>query len=389
MNKEDCEQRLNKIRETNRKAQKKYYDNPENKQKKVEKQRERRALKREQCKQFNEAQSQPVCTQQPKPKPEPEPVCTQQLKTKTIPKTLEEIIDSLEGKFTSKKSEETYRSGVKRLFHLGECSNNIIVCLKKPKSIIDKIQNGMNKDKPYSISAKKGVFQTILWLLDNILTAESGAFTQPMWAKLKKTYKDQFDLTKTKSYVEHENTQQTEVVPTFEEYLNRLREKYNNTDKESILPRLYSLFTVRDNFAGMKIITSLNDDDYINNFMYIPRSGFIKIIINKYKTKSGDSRLIFSLNNKIPEQKQLSIDIKTYVKNNNLFEGNYIFGKTSLSLFISKINKSIGFNGGINLFRHMRASEGATSDYTERHLLSKQMGHSIATSAKYVRKINK
>jgi hypothetical protein len=386
MNKEDCEQRLNKIRETNRKAQKKYYDNPENRQKKVEKQKERRALKREQCRQFNEAQAQPVCTQQP----EPEPVCTQQSKTKTIPNTLEEIIGSLEGKFTSKKSEETYRSGVKRLFHLGECSN-IIVCLKKPKSIIDKIQNGMNKDKPYSVSAKKGVFQTILWLLDNILTAESGAFTQPMWAKLKKMYKEQFDLTKTKSYVEHETTQQTEVVPTFEEYLNRLREKYpDSTTKQSILPRLYSLFTVRDDFKSMKIISSLNNDDYINNFVYIPRSGFIKIIINKYKTKSGDSRLIFSLNNKVPEQKQLSIDIKTYVKNNNLSEGDFIFGKTSLSLFISKINESIGFNGGINLFRHMRASEGATnSDYTERHLLSKQMGHSIATSAKYVRKINK
>ena len=336
---------------------------------------------------------------EPEPEPEfqPEPLASipeydgEEAQIK-LPSTVDEVIQSLDGKFNSDKTRETYRSGVKRLFTLGECSD-IVPCLKKIKTIIEKINNGNQPNgKAYSTSAKVGTFQCILFLLDNILTRESGAFPPTTWDRLKKAYKKAFDLAKTKGVVEHEEVQANETVPTFEEYFSKLDQLYpNKQSKEQIVTRLYRLFTVRVNFKLLKIISNINENDEKGNFILIPRSGYIKIIINDYKTKKDEtSRLLFTFNK---NQNTLSDDIKAYMETKKLKVGDYLFGKSPMSGFISKLNDKVmgePTKGGINYFRHIRISEtnnGVPMTYQEREKLSSEMGHSIITQQKYKRQL--
>jgi hypothetical protein len=181
-------------------------------------------------------------------------------------------------------------------------------------------------------------------------------------------------------------------VPTFEDYFSKLDKLYpNKQSKEQIVPRLYRLFTVRDNFKMLKIISNLNDNDRKGNFILIPRSGYIKIIINDYKTKKDEtSRLLFTFNK---NQKSLSDDIKAYMETKKLKVGDYLFGKSAMSSFISKLNDKVmaePTKGGINFYRHIRVSEtnnGVPMTYQEREKLSSQMGHSILTQANYKRQL--
>jgi len=67
--------------------------------------------------------------------------------------------------------------------------------------------------------------------------------------------------------------------------------------------------------------------------------------------------------------------------------GDTLFGLSSLSGFIGRMNKAIGIAGSINTLRHMKVSEllNGVNDTTERIKLAKAMGHSPITQLKYLR----
>ena len=90
-------------------------------------------------------------------------------------------------------------------------------------------------------------------------------------------------------------------------------------------------------------------DDAKENYIIIPRSGILQVIINNYKTAKKYGQI------KVPLTKEMSAIIRTYITDNNITE--YLFGKSKLSQFASKNNKKMGLETGINAYRHMKVAD--------------------------------
>ena len=77
--------------------------------------------------------------------------------------------------------------------------------------------------------------------------------------------------------------------------------------------------------------------------------------------------------------------IRNYINKNNINYGDYLFSVSTLSRFVSKMSKEIGYDVTINTLRHMAISkvfEKARS-LEERQTLAREFGHSIRTQEEY------
>jgi hypothetical protein len=80
------------------------------------------------------------------------------------------------------------------------------------------------------------------------------------------------------------------------------------------------------------------------------------------------------------------------MKAENIGYGDGLFGMAkSLSDFASKMNNSLGYKGGVTLFRKMKISteldKGGIFDAKLRRDLSDKMGHAIVTQLSYIRNL--
>ena len=145
---------------------------------------------------------------------------------------------------------------------------------------------------------------------------------------------------------------------------------------------------MRDNFKALRIIEDEKENDGVNNFLLFNKKQF-KIIINDFKTKKKYKIVTYVYNAKNADEKELKQLLSKYISFNNIVYGSFIFGKSPLSDFVSKMNNKLGYETGVNLYRHMKVTQayGKKLTFEERNKLASQMGHSISTQKSYKRNI--
>jgi hypothetical protein len=129
-----------------------------------------------------------------------------------------------------------------------------------------------------------------------------------------------------------------------------------------------------------------------NNYLIVPRSDKSKVemVLVDYKTneKYGIIRHKFSIT--------LSESIRKFMVQHGLKEGNYLFGKSSLSSFIGTMCRHVGIpkgDGAVNFIRHSKKTEifnknpNILNDPAEQLRVAAAFQHSPVTSLSYVRQV--
>jgi hypothetical protein len=394
-----CAERREKTKTQNRAAVKKYYENPENKKKKLEAQRRRRAEQKAKCNDLMNTNDDDNVPPPPpdyyEPEDEPEAVVVEPEAVVVIQNaptqfTEQEIIELIKNdKNITKKTRETYVVDIRRVFTTTGCSN-MKACLTSYKKMITSIVNGKNPktQQSYSINSIKQTLQSVLFVGTKYMDNFELLFKKPKASQIKKYITTQFEKYKELSKNQNTERQSTKEYPTFQQYLQKVIERFGENSKEYLISYLYSVFTVRDNFKKMLIIDNIKDNNGKDNFLLISRNK-IMFIVNDFKTKKKYERLEFTVTSKLKQMLKAYINDPINVKNREKF-GNYLFGKSSLSPFVSKLNKSLGYDdvASINVFRHMRISDlNPNISFEERKKLSDSMGHSITVQSQYRRNL--
>jgi len=316
----------------------------------------------------------------------------------------------------SAKTRDTYYQDIIRVFQITGCANfkkcltnykkmmTSIINSKKPikeKKEKKKSKNAEEKEKEkepepepesYAINTIKQSIQSIMFIGSQYMNDFKRLFNEQKASNIKKYFDTQFQKYKELSRLELEEKQQNTEYPTFDEYLGKVLEKYGENSKEYLVAYLYSLFTIRDNFKSTTIISSIKDDNKKDNFLLI-NSNKMVFIINDFKTKKKYERLEYTVTDaKLKKLLKNWVDKPQNIANRKKGKNNYIFGKSSLSPFISQLNKSIGYNNlqGVNAMRHMRVSDiHQKKDITfeERKKLADSMAHSITVASQYRRNL--
>lgn len=435
LNAQTCQERKQRIAEQNRAAVKRFYTNPENKKKKMEAQRKRRAKQKAICEEalcneMNQCSindynndNNDIIYDEPQFHEPPDYIEDENVVVAEEPQvditnpenmlfTEKEILALLKNDRTigSENTRETYMVDIKRVFEVTKCANfksclntykkmvTSIINSKKP--IKKKKENKTKKNKQpepepepeaYAVNTIKQTLQSILFVGTQYMDDFKILFNNTKASQIKKYLNTQFEKYKELSRLEIEERQQNTEYPTFDEYLNKVIEKYSKNSKEYLIAYLYSQFTVRDNFKSMLILDSIRDDNKKDNFLLISRNKMM-FIVNDFKTKKKFERLEFTVTDaKLKKMIKDFINDPKHITNRKK-NGNYFIGKSSLSPSISKINKSLGYDnmGGINIYRHMRVTDvHKKKDITfeERKKLSDEMGHGLTVQSQYRRNL--
>ena len=355
---------IEKMKLQNRERQKKFYDAHK---------AEINAKRREMYKMCKEKmkEKEPV-VEEPEPVVEPVVETTEKIdynKKKHL--TYEEIRQALSQlEYKSEKTKHKYLQDLQRLHKITECPD-YMKCFKKPNIILNQLENS-----EYSVNTLKSAIQTILFVIDKL--------------ELKKIKKEAFvkafDIYKVKSLELTAKKQETEKVMPFQDYIDLVKEKYGENSKMFVIAKLYDELTLRDDFT-LKIVNSGRDLATDLNYIVIPQRKGIKlntklrVVINHYKTsgKYGqiDAELSVALSNLIRE----------YAKQNDLKEGDFLFGEKELSNYVSSHNKRMGVKGSITLFRQMKISDEVDkeTDAKSRVELADKLKHSPVVQLRYLR----
>jgi hypothetical protein len=279
--------------------------------------------------------------------------------------TLEEVSKKIKDLDLHKGTEKKYLEDIQRTMKMTGCTD-LLVCLTRPQQIIKLVNESKKKNgEPYSDNTKKSVFQSILFVIDNLKLSID-----------KKPYNEQFELYKIKSADLNEQKIQNEEVPSWKEYLKKSRAKFGMTSKEYLLARFYDELTVRDDF-GLIITDEILDN---NNYLLV-RGAYIEIVINTYKTDKKYGQIRYKL------KKSLENLTREYIAKNKLKIGDLIFGTPKLTSVISKMNDELGYHGGVNFFRHMTVTEELEkASPAQRLKLAEVMKHSPVVQKAYLRK---
>ena len=358
------EETLEKIRAQNRARAKRYYEN--NQAKIATKRKEAR----DECKECKEEIKKcEDCKPEEKPKKDNSKIVLSKDESLT---QLNDIIE----KDTSKK---TYTENIKTLTRILNCSD-FNKCLKNAKTVIYKIETARKMKDPtklYSVNSKKGIYQAILFMVDNLGIKIS--------KNAKDLYKTKFDVIKTMSLDQTKERVATEQVMDYDVYEQKVKVFFGEGSKESLIVSLYKLSGFRDDLV-LEIVDKIPKENK-KNYVVVPSSKTInaKIILNDYKTDKKYQQDI------IPVPKEMSKEVRKYMDNKGLEYGDYLLGKSKLSGFIKKFNEKMNLpvKVTINKLRQMRVSKKLQNNPTaeDRVKLGQEMKHSVATSEKYKRKI--
>jgi len=278
---------------------------------------------------------------------------------------------------SSETTRKSYMSSIRRAFSITKCEK-FKNCLNNYNQMIKYLEN----NKKFKINTIKLTIQSLLFVFDkyNVLNK---LFNNKKAQTIKKAFVKVFDKFKDKSNTELKNTQNTIEYPTWDEYLNKVNDMFGNKSKEYLIALLYSQFSVRDDYKNLKIIKIIKDDNKKDNFIVITDKKML-IIINKFKTQNKYKRLEFKVTG------VLKTLIYEWTKNKNY--GDTLFGKSSLSSFVSNLNKKLGYEnlGGINAYRHIAVSELYKNEdltFDEKYKKANQMGHNLLTQEDYKRQL--
>lgn len=340
----------------NRERQRKHYE--KNKSKILEKKKTQREAKCNECETANESEVIPANAN-----------ILQKFKAKMEVSKIE-------------RSEVSIRKHAERLkdfMKITDCAE-LEKCLKSPKKIIDSLNNAeSNRGKVYAVNSKKSYMESVLVAINELELK-----IPPATVKKYQIYRDSMDIT---SRNDSSVKKTTEPVERFDTYLKNVEKYFGESSKQYLLSRVYDEAPLRDDFHRLIIISTEREaSDPKTNYIQIPRSGNAKVIIQEYKTSKKYNTIKILLTPKLTDL------IRKYMKAENITYGDGLFGMAkSLSDFASKMNKSLGYKGGVTLFRQMKISteldKGGIFDAKLRRDLSDKMGHAIVTQLSYIRNL--
>ena len=268
----------------------------------------------------------------------------------------------------------------------------------KFNDVIKKIESARktskNKEGNYDLYAdnsKKGYYQAILTEVDQVKYTKDGKRIL-LSPKAREAYDDMLTEGKYNSFMRSKEKRETEEVMDFDEYIEKIANKFGKDSSEALIAAIYKFHLFRDNLV-LKILPKQIKDES-QNYIIVPelKTSNITIINNDYKTSKKYGQKIIS----IPQA--LSKHIRKYMNDNKLTYNDYLFGESKLSSFISTFNQKLlkhgyvlGFKITINTLRQMKASQVLSNNPTEaEHVaLSEEMHHSESTSLLYQRKRKK
>ena len=376
----NAEEKIQHIKDLAKARAKKYYE--KNKEIILQKRKEERETLNKTIQEIKEAKKIPVTvTETIETIEEPDVIMTS-----TADYTKEDIIELIKQQNYEKKTQKTYIADVNRIFKITKCKS-IIPCLKKTDMIIKEIKNGKYRGQLYATNTLKQTFQMLVIIIDRFLINNTN-FNKNQLKTIKDKINLEFDRYKELSAIETEEKVYNGIVPSFKTYLQQVKEMFGQESKHYLVALLYSIFTMRDNFKALKIIEKETENDGVNNFLLFNKKQF-KIIINDFKTKKKYKIVTYVYNSKNTDEKELKQLLSKYISFNGIVYGSFIFGKSPLSDFVSKMNSKLGYETGVNLMRHIRVTQeyGKQLSFEERNKLASQMGHSMATQKSYKRNI--
>ena len=277
----------------------------------------------------------------------------------------------------------THRTDVNNLSSLERILNitNFRNAFENADTVIAKIENATqkNNDEFYGPNTKRGFIQTLLKVLDNSTLKDVIKISNQNRLKLIQ----QFKLYKDQS---QERTEEKRVKPVldYDVYLKKIEEVFGRGSKQHIIADLYSFGGFRDDLKELYIVPSKQDViDENKNYIVVPASkSNCQIIIHKYKTAAEYGTKYVNV------PKDLSVLIKNFMKEKKLDYGDFLFGASALSSYISNFNKAAGFPKiTINVMRSMLESKLDNSTPEKRLANANLMGHSTGTQ-KLVYKTN-
>ena len=296
--------------------------------------------------------------------------------TKKTKFTEEELINLIntDDEIKSSETKKYHSSNIRRFFRTTECQD--LSCLKTDyKLVFDRLTNANN-----IFSAEILLPQTIKHTLKTLLLVFNRYAENYINPKIKDYLQDkisEFTLEATDYY---DKKQQTEIYPTFDEYLKKTKSKYGTDSKQYLVAKLYSELSIRDDYGNAPVLNNPITSKEINYFVL--KKNYIYFILNDYKTSAKYSSIKYTFSS--PTNKL----IRQYMTNNNISIGDVLF-EGNLSAFVSNMNKELGYDNlkGINIFRHMKISELSGDSYEDKVKLSKIMGHAVLTQSKYRRNL--
>jgi hypothetical protein len=232
----------------------------------------------------------------------------------------------------------------------------------------------MNNGNSYSNNTKKGLYQTILFIVDRFNLKIN-----------KQPYKLKFEEAKIQSMEDNDKKVYEEPVMKFSQFIDKVKREFGEKSKMYAIVKLYDEVPVRDDFQ-LKVVDKVADTKDTNfNYILTYPSKNSKVILNNFKTKEMYGAIKESIS------KETTKLLRDYMKNNNIKVGDYLFGSDKLSSFITANNNKLGVNKGFSTYRHMKISEelGKVKSIPERQALASVMGHSPMTQLKYIRNLIK
>lgn len=395
------EQRKSLLQHEKKKAQdrarsKAYYDR--HSRKVLDRQKIAREVKKKEMDQIQEQLSncgiaEPEPEPEPQPEPQPQAVSSVDYTIHKRDYTKAQLLDIIKSTDWTHNTKVTYNSAIKRIFKAGGCDS-----LKPCLDNINEFVKTINEDKKYGTSSKIGLYQILGKLFDTFNIGEH-IFDKDKARKIKTIIVKEHKRWKFENDKESKNKKKNNTVPDWKDYLSKTKTNFGEDSKEYLVAYLYSNLTLRDNYKEMAIVKSINETNNEKfNYFVFTSTNKMTFVINRFKTDKKYNRLVYKV--EIPTLKKL---LKKWIEKNKLQYGMFLFGKTSLSSLVSKINRTNNYSynegtgaksvGGINFLRHMTASALPNSDYEklsfdEREELANSMLHSMATNEKYRYNLN-
>ena len=269
-----------------------------------------------------------------------------------------------EQEYKGDRTKETYVMNLKRLNTL--CEGKDIKTLATEQQLLPIIKNST-----YAIVSKK----EMLILSYRILKGMGIELSKKILEEKDRYY---FDLMEE---IECERmTRNQIVIPSFEEYVSKVKNYFGETSKMYLLSRLYEEFALRDDFQ--LIITHKTPKDTENNYIKINKSKH-RLIINKFKTENKYDPV------KSLMTKELTKLISEYIEREHLVDGDFLFGNQQLSQYIIAENRKIDVDGGICLFRQMKITQIYNDPKMKAYdkvKLAEKMKHTYNIQKHYLRK---
>lgn len=292
--------------------------------------------------------------------------------------TYQEVIDALNKSIDVKGSLDTYENSLKRLMKLSKCEDDLLKCFRNYKKLIDIIDKSTKSNgEPYSENTILGIYQMILKVIDLLHLN--------ITPSIKTQYSKKFNEYKIESSDNTEMKKATQVISTFDNYLDKVKEHFGVISKMFVLTSLYKEVTLRDDFV-LKIVPTMKDtSDTSENYIVINKKDEATLIVNQYKTSKKYGQIKVKLSNYVSRL------IRNYRQDENIPYNDYLFGSSNLSQYLNDQNKKIKVTkvgGAINYMRKMSTSDLLNQEPTarQREELSAKMTHSPITQIKYLRK---